>query len=354
MRLELLAASDPRVESSWRELEALAHPTYFLTWGWIENWLACLGPERAPQLALITDGDVVAAFFLGRQRKVRHHVLPSRAMFLNSTGIPSFDELCIEHNTILCRPGVAPALTRWLELLPHDWDELFLPAVDRDTVWGLDSSSKYRVHIDREVAAPFVDLARVRSANDYVSLLGSNTRAHIRRAFRAIGACHLEVAQNVEQALEIYQELVALHTASWARRQQPGAFADPWFDHFHRRLIAQRFAHGEIQLLALRAGSTTIGCIYNLVVDGRALFYQSGLGHFVDPRLKAGYLCHSAAIEHCAAMGLATYDLLGGDARYKAALATDTARLAWIRVQRPLLRFSLEHRAKQLRGVVRN
>ena len=343
MSLALLDARDPRVESIWRMLEAAARPSYFLTWGWIGTWLAALPVAALPRLAVISRGPTaVAACFLGRRRQLRHGVIPSRGLFLNTTGIDGFDELCVEHNSLLCAPETACSLRAVTDLLPHDWDELVLPACDAGVFDADEVTDDYQIHLDREVSAPFVDLARVRATGDYLKLLGSNTRSQIRRARKTVGACELEVASSAAHAEEIYGELVALHTASWRERGEPGAFADPWFDRFHRRLIADRFAHGEIELLRLRAGGKTIGCTYNLIANGRVLFYQSGLARFDDAHIKPGYLCQAAAIEHAAAAGHAIYDFLGGDARYKASLSTDATRLVWLRVQRRLARFAVE------------
>ncbi|MEO7729674.1 MAG: GNAT family N-acetyltransferase [Kofleriaceae bacterium] len=347
LTLALLDAGDREVEPIWRALEAAARPVYFLTWGWVSTWLAQLPVEARPQLAVVRQGaTAVAACFLGRRRLLRHGVVPTRTRYLNATGLPQFDELCIEHNTMLCVPGVAWPLQALIDGLPADWDELALPAIDATPLAPPDG---YQLVIDREVAAPYVDLAKVRAAGDYLSLLGGNTRAQIRRARRLVGPCELEVARTPADALEIYDELVALHTASWRRRGEPGAFADPWFERFHRRLIIERFAHGETQLLRLRAGGKTLGCVYNLVAHGRTLFYQSGLADAADPRVKPGYVCQAAAIEHAAAAGGAIYDFLGGDARYKASLSTGASRLIWARVQRRLVRFALEERARHLR-----
>lgn len=347
LTLALLDADDRDVEPIWRALETAARPSYFLTWGWVSTWLAALPAATRPQLAVIREGaTAVAACFLGRRRQRRHGVVPTRMRYVNATGISQFDELCIEHNAMLCVPGIAWPLQALIDGLPADWDELALPAIDAAPLAPPDG---YQLVIDREVAAPYVDLARVRATGDYLALLGSNTRAQIRRARRAVGPCVLEVARTPAEALEIYDELVALHTASWRRRGEPGAFADPWFDRFHRRLIAERFGHGEIELLRLRARGQTIGCLYNLIAHGRTLFYQSGLAAFDDPHIKPGYLCQAAAIEHAAAAGGAIYDFLGGDARYKASLSTGATRLIWARVQRRLVRFALEERARHLR-----
>ena len=137
-----------------------------------------------------------------------------------------------------------------------------------------------------------------------------------------------------------------MHAQRWAKRNLHGHFEDPRVEAFHRRLIAQRMAHGEIQLVRVRAGGSTLGCLYNFVYRGHVLFYQCGLASFDDPHIKPGYLCHAAAVEYNALAGHAIYDLLGGQARYKDNLATGMNRLVWLRVQRPLARFSIEDRVR--------
>lgn len=351
LALELLDPFAPRVEAVWRHLEELARPPYFLTWGWMENWLACLPRHEAPPLAILADaGEPVAACFIGRRRVRRHGVVASRALYINATGLADYDELCLEHNALLARPDRDAPLAALLSLLPDTWDELFLPAADGET-WARLSSAPLptgmRVRIDREVANYVIDLERVRGSKDgYVALLGSSTRAQMRKAQRAAGDVTFEVAADERTALDIYEEMVALHQRSWRMRGFPGAFADPWFDRFHRRLIAQRFRHGELQLIRVKNAELTIGCLYNFVSAGRVLFYQCGFGSPADRNLRPGYLCHALAIEHCAKQGFAVYDLLGGDARYKQSLATDQTRLVWGRVQRARLQFELEDRAR--------
>jgi CelD/BcsL family acetyltransferase involved in cellulose biosynthesis len=285
----------------------------------------------------------VAACFLAGRNMRRKRLVLSRALYLNTTGIAAYDALCVEHNKLLAIDSRV-SLATIAALLPDTWDELFLPALDREAFLDLAAArlpDGLRVRIDREVADPYVDLARVRE-HGYLPLLGASTRAQIRRAQRRADDLVLEVARALRDAMDIYRELVSLHQHSWAIRGEPGAFADPWFDGFHRRLIAGRFAHGEILLTRLRAGCATVGCLYGLVSAERVLFYQSGLAVPADHHGKPGYLSHARTIEHCAERGLAIYDLLGGDARYKQNLATDCSRIVWGRVQRSRLRFFVE------------
>lgn len=352
MKLAIVDSYAPSVEATWRELERSAQPVYFLTWGWMENWLSCLPRDEAPQLAVIErDGTPVAACFIARRRLVRHGIVPSRALFLNATGLRAYDDVCLEHNALVARDPAA-TLATLVRLLPGDWDELHLPACAASAFAALASVAlgpDLRVRIDRDVANYHIDLEKVRDKG-YVPLLGSSTRAQIRKAQRAAGDVTFEVARDDREAHDIYEEMVVLHQRSWRMRGQPGAFADPWFDRFHRRLIARRFRHGEIQLIRVRNRELTIGCLYNFVFAGRVLFYQCGFGSPADKHLRPGYLCHALAIEHCAREGLAIYDLLGGDARYKQSLATDETRLLWGRVQRKRLQFELEDRARAWLG----
>ncbi|MBV8757562.1 MAG: GNAT family N-acetyltransferase [Deltaproteobacteria bacterium] len=329
MRLELYDALSPEVAPIWRALEG-STSSYFLRWPWVENWLACLPRAALPKLAVVVrDGSPVSAAFVGQRALLRR---ASRAWFLNTTGIDRFDNLVIEHNA-----AVGGELGDLIEALPGSCDELVVPLAD--AVPRVPPA--FHVRVDREVASYYVDLALVR-AHGYEALIGRSTRTQLRRAQRRAGTLALDIPNDVAGALACYDELVAHHQRRWRARGQPGAFADPWFDRFHRRLITRRFAHGEIQLARVHAGGATLGCLYNFVCAGRVLFYQSGIPAPAHAHDKPGYLCHARLIEHSAREGHAIYDLLGGDARYKGSLATAATRLVTFRVQRRRPQFAIE------------
>jgi hypothetical protein len=342
--LALLDPLDPRVEPVWRALEANAQPTFFLSWGWIENWLACLPRETRPRLAMVLeDGRPAAAFFLGR-RRIRRRFVASDALFVNTTGL---GELAIEHNGILREPTSDCSLLSIVGMLPDDWDELHLPAIDQLAFPELPLLRAYRTVIDREVGAPYVDLETVRGVDGgYLSLVGGITRAQIRRSWHELGDLDLEIATDLPHAMDIWGELLRLHARRWHERGARGAFADPWVERFHRRLIHERLRHGEIQLLRVRACGHTIGCLYNFVYGGRVMFYQSGLEALPDPHVEPSFVCHAAAVAYNASAGHAVYDLLGDTARKTRGLATGENRLLWLRVQRKRARFAIEDRLR--------
>lgn len=347
--LEILDARNPRTEQIWRGLEAVAQPSYFLSWAWIEHWLSSLPADESPSLAVVCDqGEPAAAFFLAQRRVRRNLLLSSNALYFNATGSPKHDEISIEHNGMLAAPGARRSLSGILDLLPGDWDELYLPALDRYAFDDLGAptsplATRYRVQIERETTAPYVDLDAVRNIDGgYEALLPASTRTHLRRTRSLLGDLDIEVASDEAQAMDIYGEMLRLHARRWAARGLHGAFAEPWFESFHRKLILKRLGHGEIQLVRVSANGSTLGVLYNFVSRGRVMFYQCGLASFDEPHIKAGYICHAAAIEYNALAGHSIYDLVGGKARYKDNLATASNRLVWLRVHRPNARFVIE------------
>jgi len=351
-------AERSRIRDVWCGLEAASRPPYFLAWPWVETWLDALPPSAAVVLHVARRaGAPVAAFFLGARTQWRHRVLRSRALHWNQTGHREHDELCIEYNGIV-HDGAPPPITEILARLPGGWDEIYLPALDADgpVARGLAADpARLWMRIDRRVPCPMVDLAKVRDAGDYLKLLGGSTRSQIRRAQKLYGArgkLALDVASSPAEARAIFDELVALHRRSWSERGQAGAFL-PFVHGFHERLIERRFSAGEIQLLRVRAGDATVGCLYNLVWQGDVSFYQSGLAYETDSKLKPGLVCHALAIDHDARAGHRWYDFLAGESRYKQSLATDARALVWLRIQQPRLRFVLEDVARIMRDHVR-
>ena len=145
----------------------------------------------------------------------------------------------------------------------------------------------------------------------------------------------LRSAESVEEALAMLDRLKALHQTSWRRRGQPGCFAAPWFESFHRDLIRARFSSGEIQLLAAAAGDRPIGYLYNFAHRDRVYAYQSGFDYVADGRLKPGLVTHALAIEQATRAGFATYDFMAGENWLKASFASHWTEMVWLAVRRP-------------------
>ena len=360
------------VETAWRSLEARFRPPWFLRWAWVENWLASLPPGLDLRLAVAgTVAQPEAGCFIGCRRRWRHGLFPVRECHLNATGFPAYDNLWIEYNTV---PGRSLTWSDLLAALPEGWDEFHLPGLDMaafpGNALGMAPPGLHGT-LGKAIPSPGVDLEAVRrreaEGGDYLDLLGRNTRGQIRRSWRQAeanwGPVRLEEAGDAKAGVAFLERLAAIHQQSWRERGEPGVFGEEWFLGFHRRLVERHFGEG-VQLLALRAGEQELGYLYNLVADGRVLFYQCGIPRLADNRIKPGLMAHTAAIRHNAARGHALYDFLGGDTRYKQSLATvggggasggaaeagnPDADLAWFTLQRPRLVLRLEAAARVLK-----
>jgi len=362
MKLEFIPAAGnvKRIREIWRSLEEGANTSYFLSWGWIGNWLASLPDPAKPELAvLMEDHEPLLAFFLGKANLVRKQVFTSRGWFVNATGIPIYDRTCIEYNGFLCKQPEAYRFGDIVKSLPDAWDEFYLPGLDTRAFPGissLDDVHPFRTIVDDDLASPYVDLDMVRErGGNYLSLLSSNARSQISRSFRLCekhAPVRTEVARDARSAIDIYNELVFLHEDTWSKRGKEGAFSSGYMFEFHRQLIQSRFSYDEIQLIRITCENHTIGCLYNFVYKNRVYFYQSGINYGLDKRIKPGLVVHVEAVRHNAAAGHKIYDFLAGGSRYKMSLATHHHRLIWVRLQKPRIKFKIETALKTLKHLL--
>lgn len=349
------------IESIWNTLNSVGNQSFFLSWGWMKNWLQSLPQEVDVHLAVIFDNDnPVAAFFMGDIKVVRKHIFRSRFLSMNETGVPHYDALYIEYNSILNSDPVKCRLKNILDLLPEPWDEFMMAGLDGNAFPASDlheATDHIKVTIVRDDPSPYVDLEKVRGKGlDYLSLLNSNTRYQIRRSYNKYtqkGDLHLETAVDLQKAIDFFHEMIDLHQKTWQSRNEPGAFASGYFRTFHHKLILDRFDKDEIQLLRITCGGNTIGILYNFVYLGTVYFYQSGIKYDPDPHIKPGLVCHVEAILHNAREGQNIYDFLAGGDQYKKSLSTGQNRLIWAKVQKPHLKFEIENKLKSIKRSIR-
>lgn len=329
----------------WRELEeTLDLGAVACSWAWTDAWLNAYGDVvdhrfvvgehdgRAIGVALVTR----APGGPGRPRTIH----------LGTAGEPHGETVFVERNRLLVapalRPAFAAALMRSLEA-DSDWDRLrldgLLPEDADDLLAGREGAS---VQIDE---SPVADLT---VGDDVLDALSSSRRQRMRRTLRAFGALEAEWAQTPAQALDVLDELIVLHQADWARRGASGAFASARLTAFHRELVGRLLPEGRAALLRVRRGDETVGCLYGLIEDSRLLFYQGGLRHYDDNRLRAGHAAHVLFMRACRERGLTEYDFLAPTARYKEELSTGSDRLVWVELERPGWRTGLSRARRRL------
>lgn len=354
----------------WRDLEARAEITFFLSWSWIGNWIAELG-HCPPVLCGEAGGTLVLLGVVVPRRRREAGVIRVDGLRLHTTGERGKDCIAIEYNGFLVDRGwsgqVEAEAVGWL--LRHAIvegrrrDELHLIGMpERDGACyvppGCLVQKPYRKPSWR------VDLDAVRaSGKAYLDTLSANTRQQIRRSMRLYqqaDTLSAMRAEDVATALRWLDGLKELHQLQWQARGKPGGFAFPFFERFQRRLIADCLPRGEIELLRVTRGEQAIGYVYNLVLRGHVLAFVTGFLYQDDKRLKPGLVCHTLAIERHLREGASVYDFLAGETRYKSNLGTPGPDFVYLLIQRPtavtrmerLLRRGWEQ-ARALRGMAK-
>jgi CelD/BcsL family acetyltransferase involved in cellulose biosynthesis len=340
------------LERDWLRLQSRSDHSFFQSWTWIGCWLTMLPASIHPLvLRAIRGGTIVGLGVFVPRRTIRHGFVVSNGLHLHETGRAEFDQLTIEHNGLLVdREGASAILAKSVDTLIHldRFDEVHLSGVPS---LYLDLCAKTSSHLEVNKTLPLHTVDLVKAADGgYERLMSRNTRQQIRRAMR-LGASpssslSYAVAQDEDQALAFLDDLQRLHQAYWTARGKPGAFANPFFTAFHRRLVREALSRKEVELARISSEKGALGYLYQFRKNGHVYSYQSGFHYEQDNRLKPGLVSHRLAIEHSLSTGDAVYDFLAGDDRYKRSLATHGGQLFWLTLQKRRLAFSLERRLR--------
>ena len=329
------------LESRWRALEAQSATSFFLGWTWMAAWLAATGAQPT-LLRGINAGHEQALGFISRPTGSAGR--PSHVVALNEIGDGVHDVGFIEYNGLVGVPrddALAADLAQFFLSARNagplqGWEELRLSGVP--TSWAAQFTAAGCWVSTRAAQATYaIDLQALRQqGRGALDAMTSGTRQQIRRARRLYersGDVSLTSVQGPEPQRAALAELTALHQARWRARGKPGAFASPVFVRLVEELLARGGPRGEVEFLRVSVGRRTIGLLLNLVARGEVLNYQSAFAEEDDNRLKPGLLTHALTIDHHLDAGSRIYDLLAGDARYKASLAAPREHLAWLVVR---------------------
>lgn len=359
-----------RLEAPWKELQeagGVSHPMY--SWEWMSIWWETFGHERS-LLALVSreGGQVVTIGAFVRRRARMNRLFSFSRLELMATGEDECDEVFSEYVDLPTRPGSFPEASYRLadELLglrgDNEWEDLVLHRVQPDSIVCRAfrrSAEKRGLSFSYLLAnrSPYVNLPR--SPAEYARELSSNRRQQIRRGIRALermGKVFFEKAATVEDALSTLKLLAKLHQRYWRKRGKPGVFSSARFCRFHKQFIQRTFSLGWPELWTLRVGAETVACLYNLRLQGKVSFYQSGIRLFDDNRIRPGMIAHYLAIEEAIETGAKQYDFLLGESRYKVSLSNAERELVTVRISKPSLketvRRACEAAARRVRNVI--
>jgi len=340
------------VKEIWTFLLNKCPHSYHLSWAWTEIWLKSLPPDC--ELFLIAgyiNKSPVLAFFLGSKITTRHRFFKYRQLALNQTLIPHVDSATyIEYNSILIDPKITISLEPLLEIIPiKSWDEFLMMRCSQiyqpNLIVNNKLNKKFNLNTEK-CESYYMDLDKIRrNKNDYLALLSPNRRQQIRRSikeYEKLGEIQIRIADRLEDALAIFDELIELHQKRWTERGYAGALSNEYAVNFHKSLISNRLKHGEIQLMKVSAGNTTIGCLYNIIYDRNILFITCGFNYLEGHLYRPGIVCHYYAIVHNAMLGLNCYDFLEGEHNYKRSLSSNQIIMENILIRKNSVKQNIE------------
>lgn len=338
-RFEILTTRDDfrRLQALWNPLLRISgNNSVFLTFEYLDTWLAVYGPGRTLRILAAWLGEElvgVAPFSIGPG--------PNRARrWLRYAGIlgASGDELS-EFLDFLIAPGHEEALTpRFLDFLlrdlRRDWDV---------ASFGLAPSTSprlpilmKRLHADGlplrvvdAVPSPFLPLpaswyevrqAKSRNFRSVWNRLHNKHRVEILEAGRDL---------DLDAAFDV---LLRLNQSRWGSEGQ--AFTTEKTRRFHR-MLAHRFHElGWLCFLLMKIDGEFAAVRFDYVYDGKLWNIQGGWNPALS-QLSPGRILLGAQIQWCIRRDLREYDFLAGDADYKRTWATHERRLTKVEVFRP-------------------
>jgi CelD/BcsL family acetyltransferase involved in cellulose biosynthesis len=300
-------------------------------------------------------------------RRHRHFgVLPMRRLELLGNGERESDEIMSEYlGPIVARgyeDAVADALVGQLASEKIRWQEMVLSGLDGDApavvalVAAL-SRQGWPWELGSSTCCPFIKLPS--RWDDYLSGLSRNHRSWANRSMRSFrdwagSAWRLDRAVTDADLARGRTILVELHGQRWIKDGRPGVFTSPLFLRFHDEVMPRLLDQKALDLCWLSVRGRPIAVLYNIVWRNRIYFYQSGRAVDVPKDIRPGVVLHLEAIKRAIEEGREEYDFLGGAARYKMQLASNTHPLVSIRIVRPGLAETARNLLEGGRAILRD
>ncbi|MEM8864096.1 MAG: GNAT family N-acetyltransferase [Planctomycetota bacterium] len=272
-------------------------------------------------------------------------------------------EVCTDHLTLLAEPGleqrVACEIADYLTDDFTEWDLLKLDDVDaKEAIIGqLANALAERdgiVAIKEAGACWTIDLP-----SDWEEFLACQSKSHrkqLRRAERRVldsDRCTWHPVETQVELAEAWPIFVDLHQRRRQSLGEPGCFASPRFEAFHRELAGKLLERDQLRLSWLELEGRPAAAEYHFAGQGAVYAYQGG----VDPDLlddEPGRLSNIATIKAAIEAGVTTFDFLRGDEPYKAHWRAVPKPTVHLQVVPPRQTARFRAGANQLAGAVRS
>lgn len=349
------------VMSEWRQLEnRLGDRGLSCSADWTEVWLSVYGDLVPHRFLMAIDGQtgqLVGICLVTEGVEQKDGPLLIRTLHVGTAGEPDADSVCVEYNRLLVEPQrereFAAKIVEHLEAQDgfDQWNLDGFAEVDLAAFLPEDDESS-QLELTREPTHWF-DLKAARDeGRNVLSALKSAPRRKVKRSFEAYEEVTVDFSESLDQAAEIFTELMELHQARWNSVGKPGSYSSVRFVKFHEGLLARLVPQGKMAFIRVRAGSRTLGCVQLFIEHGRVLLYQCGWSP--DESTKSpGVVLDYVAMKECFERGYAAYDFLAFATQHKRHLSNRCHDMIWARRRHPRLKFTVLDKARQVKRILK-
>lgn len=287
--------------------------------------------------------------------------LPIRTLHVGTAGEPDGDSVCVEYNRLLVDPcfefEFASQIVDYLESQPgfDQWNLDGFAAADFSAFLSDDLQAESRSNASLELSREpthWFNLKKTRDdGKNILSALKSAPRRKVKRSFDAYEEVKVDFSETLDQAAEIFGELMELHQARWNSVGKPGSYSSERFVQFHERLLSRLVPQEKMAFIRVRTGATTLGCVQLFIEHGRVLLYQCGWSPTEGTR-SPGVVLDYVAMKECFERGYDAYDFLAFATQHKRHLSNECHDMVWARRMHPRLKFAVLDKARQVKRLL--
>lgn len=324
---DLAALVDHRAE--WDALVAASPDgSFFETYEWLTTWAECFWAPRKPAFMFVRDGSRLVGFapFLAddagdawcrRSLTLPFHSHVPRANVVAAEGMRA-EVLDAVIASVASTRGSAP---------------LVFPQMDSASpVWtAVESAARRQGRVITQwddLTVPFIRLDGDFDA--YLQSRSSHVRQEMRRKRRK-----LEKSARVEYAVTstprecgtAINDIFAVEVKSWKQQEGTSFATEPGVSAFYTTLARLAAERGWLRLYVMYMDGAPVAHIYGVVFRNEYLALKTSYDQSVRD-LSPGSVLFEFAVRDACENGLAAFDMLGMEARWKNDLATDARRLA--------------------------
>lgn len=305
----------------WFTLEQRVDSNLFLSWAWINSWLASAQSDLILVEALENKQIVGLALFTQVERKVLG-IFTVKRWLLHRTGKCEDDQPWIEYNNFLAVNEYVQRQMADAVMKSSHWQELIIGMAERTTLLPFDNAD-LKHHIVLKSKGYKVDFKQI--DQDYsLQVLSKNCRQKIKKnisLLENIGHIDFEIITDKNKILSRMATISAFHIERWQKTATKSGFENSKFRHFLQALINNE-CNVQAHLSCLKVGNIEVAYLLNFIVNQKVYFYLSAIDQKFEPMINKGIILHYQTVEYYYQQGYLQYDFLLGDHRFKTSLST--------------------------------